>query len=199
MATKTKAAKVEETPVTSDSLQLTPEEIKAILAIRERGLPVEVQEDLSSSVPEEQKFGLAELAQALTQALLAAQPPQKKTAATRKKANPWMPKDGSPKIMKLKRPMYHHGIPINPKTTFNEDCLLLDKIKPGVYCQGHVRVTKRKDGGLDIDYPIRTASQRLKLSSQFGITSFNGLLQRLIDERNDPRRYAKPEDLDDLD
>ena len=177
---------------------LTPEEILAIKAIRQRqaeGVPEEV---IPQAAPvQSQAIGIDVLAAALTQALKAAQPESKKTVVTRRKLNAWTPKDGSPKILKFKRPMYHHGIPLNPKTTLNENCLLLDKLKPGVYCSGHVRVTKRKDNGLDIDYPIRTAAQRLKLINQFGITNFNSLLQRLIDERSDPRKYAQPEDLDD--
>ena len=179
-------------------LELTPEEITAIKAIRARQAAGEV-EAVEPEPPASQAIGIDVLAAALTQALKDAQPVQKKTVANRIKKNPWSPKDGSPKILKFRRPMYHHGIELNPKKIFNEDCLLLDKIKPGTYCGGWIRVTKRKDNGLDIDYPIRTASQRLKLGSQFGITSFNSILHRIVDERNDPRKYAKPEDLDDLD
>ena len=189
-ATKTVAPNMEQ--ANSDSFQLTPEEMQAILAIRARSL-----EPTPAPEPTDSKFGVQELAQALVGAIEATRPPEKKTVFTRKKLNPWMPKDGSAKILKFKRPMYHHGIPINPKTTLNENCILLDKVKPGVYCSGYVRVTKRKDGGLDIDYPIRTAAQRLKLGSQFGINSFNQLLQRLVDERADPRRYTPIEELDD--
>ncbi len=171
--------------------ELSPAEMEAILALRARASD-------TVAPKQEASVGISELAAALVQAIETTRPPQKKTVFNRKKVNPWTPTDGSPKITSFKRPMYHHGIPINPKTTTNQNCVLLDQVKPGVYCNGHVRVTKRKDQGYDIDYPIRTAAQRLKLINQFGITSFTSLLQRLIDERKDPKRYAPPgeEDLD---
>lgn len=181
-------------PKGQTQLELTPEEIKAILAVRSRQTaPDAIEEPKPAKEP---VVGISELAAALVQAIETTRPPQKKTVFNRIKRNPWAPKDGSPKIMSFKRPMFHHGIPINPKTTTNENCKLLDKIKPGTYCNGHITVRKRKDNGYDIDYPVRTAAQRLKLN-QFGITSFESLLQRLIDERSDPKRYAQPEDVED--
>lgn len=184
---------------TSPTLELTPDEIRAILAIRERqaaGLEAEHLPE-PKGPPVVSDASIALLAGALGEALKAAQPVQKKNVVTRKKVNPWMPTDGSPKIMKFKRPMYHHGIPIDPRRTYNENCVLLDKIKPGTYLNGHVKVLKRKDNGYDIEYPIRTAAQRLKLINQFGITDFNSLLRRILDERADPRKYAQPEDQED--
>jgi hypothetical protein len=60
-----------------------------------------------------------------------------------------------------------------------------------------VRVIKRRDGALDIDYPIKTAAQRLKLVNQFGITSFTGLLQRILDEKTNPAKYRRPDEDDE--
>jgi hypothetical protein len=139
--------------------------------------------------------GLSELASALVQAIQATQPPRKETAANRKPKTPWTPKDGSPKL-KLKRKMHQHGMPIDADILTNEQIALINQLKPGTYMNGNVRVVRRRDKGLDIDYPIKTAAQRLKLVNQFGITSFDSLIQRCLDEAADPIKYAQPEDLD---
>ena len=179
---------------TPPQIQLSPEEVQAILSARERlASPQSTAGDPNDSG----KYGLNQLADALMQALNAVKPIEKKTIMTRKKLNPWTPKDGAPKIMEFRRPMYHHGIPIEPKFTYNEVCVLLDKIRVGTYCDKLVKVSKRKDGGLDIDYPIRTASQRLKVLPYTGGKGFLGLLERIIAERADPKKYAQPGQLDD--
>lgn len=134
------------------------------------------------------------LANAFIQAIEKTRPPEKKNVFTRTKGTPWTPRDGSPQL-KLKRKMYQHGIPLDGKLT-NEEIELLNKVKPGVYCEGWVRVNLRKDRGLDIDYPVRTNAQRLKLVNQFGIRSFAELLQRIVDEKANPAKYRKPEDND---
>lgn len=153
---------------------------------------VETDQTNSESAP---VVGIDALASALTIALKEAKGVEKKTVATRKRNTPWTPKDGSPKL-KLKRQMFHHGVGINPRRVSNEEIELLNKVKPGNYCDGFVRVTLRKDRGIDIDYPVKTASQRLKLVNQFGIRNFPELLQRIIDEAADPKKYRKPEDAD---
>jgi hypothetical protein len=134
------------------------------------------------------------LAEALTKAITATKPLEKKTVATRTKRTPWSPKDGSPKL-KLRRKMFHHGIPLTSRIS-NEEIELLNRVRPGTYCEGFIRVTLRKDKGLDIDYPVKTASQRLKLPNLYGITSFKGLLERLVDEAKNPATYRKADDLD---
>jgi hypothetical protein len=148
------------------------------------------KETESTEVP---SVGLEVLAAALTQAIQATKPIEKKTVSTRKKNTPWTPKDGKPKL-KTKRAMYHHGIPISNKVS-NEEIELLNKVKPGHYLEGFVKVTLRKDRGVDIDYPVKTNSQRLRLSNQFGITSFEGLLKRIVDENQNPQNYKRPDDL----
>ena len=169
------------------TLNLTPEEMELILSHRDKvNHPTST---ISSS-------GVSELAQALVTAINITKPVEKKTIMNRKKQNPWMPKDGSPKIMTFKRPMYHHGIEIVAKHTKNEWCELLEQIRPGKYCSGLITVRKRKDNGYDIDYPIRTQSQRLKVISAYGGGDFGCMLKRLIEERSDPKKYAKPEDDD---
>jgi hypothetical protein len=91
--------------------------------------------------------------------------------------------------------MYHHGIPLTTRIS-NEEIELLNKVKPGMYLDGFVKVYKRKDQGIDIDYPVKTNSQRLRLSNQYGITSFEGLLKRIVDEGLNPQNYKKTDDLD---
>lgn len=136
----------------------------------------------------------SELVQAFVAAIEANKPVVKKTAANRTKNTPWTPKDGSPQI-KMKRKMFHHGLPLASRVSTAE-ISLLNQIKPGLYCDGHVRVIKRRDKGLDIDYPIKTSSQRLKLVNMFGIRDFKELLQRIVDEGANPAQYKSEDDLD---
>lgn len=169
----------------TEQITLTPEEVQAILQAREQ---------TSGTGGSIQNVAIADLAAALTQALEAAKPPQKKTPFNRPRLGPWDPKDGTAKP-KLRRTMYHHGIQLTESNLSPEEIELLNKVKAGSYCGGHVRVIKRKDRSLDVDYPIRTASQRLKLVNAFGITSFKSLLERLVAEAADPKQYKS--DLDD--
>ena len=174
-------------------LELTPAEREAILAIRSR---VGSAPEAATAPAVEPNVGISELAAALVQAIETTRPPTKKTVANRKRGNPWEPKDGSPKL-KLKRPFYQHGIEIDPLHLFNETIDRLNKVKPGTYCQGWVKVIKRKDGGYDIDYPVKTAAQRLKLVSQYGISSFDVLLDRLLAEKANPKAYRDPDEEDE--
>jgi hypothetical protein len=134
------------------------------------------------------------LADAFVNAIERTRPPEKKTIANRKPMTPWTPKDGSEKL-KMRRKFYHHGMLIDEKVS-NEEIALLNQLKPGHYCDGYVRVTLRKDRGIDIDHPVRTASQRLKLVNQYGVRSFAELLQRIIDEKSNPTKYRRPDDAD---
>ncbi|MGE3341496.1 MAG: hypothetical protein AB7J46_06405 [Candidatus Altimarinota bacterium] len=178
--------------VAPPALQLSPEEAQAIMAMRSKLASGDAQGSGSA-----QQYGLSELAEALMQALNAVKPTEKKTIITRKKRNPWMPTDGSPKILQFKRPMFHHGLEIDPRFTKNETCKLLDQIKPGTYCDKLVRVSKRKNGGYDIDYSIKTAAQRLKIVPYTAGRGFDGLLERIIAERADPKKYRQAGDDDD--
>lgn len=169
-------------------VRLTEEEAAALEAFRN-------QAKASTEVPKSDATAAQQaLADAFVSAIERTRPPEKKTVATRKPQTPWTPKDGSPRL-KMKRKFYQHGIPIGENVA-NETVALLNQLKPGVYCNGWVRVTLRKDRGIDVDYPVRTASQRLKLINLYGVRSFDELLQRVIDERNNPSKYRKPEDAD---
>lgn len=143
--------------------------------------------------PKEQVVGTSELAAALVQAINAAKPVEKKTFATRKAKTPWTPKDGAPKL-KLKRAAHQHGVELNPDILSNEEIALFNKLRPGRFLDGFVTVTRRRDRGIDIDYPVKTAAQRLKLSNVFGIRDLTELLTRCIDEAENPRPQI--EDLD---
>lgn len=169
----------------SDQLALTAEEIQAVMAAR--------QQATTGSTP---NVAVSDLAAALIQAINATKPPEKKTPFNRKKGGPWEPKDGSAKP-RLRRAMFQHGVELNETNLSSQEITLLNKVKAGSYCSGFVRVIKRKDRGIDIDYPVRTASQRLKMVNQFGLTSFVGLLERLIEEASKPEQYKS--DLDDDD
>jgi hypothetical protein len=156
------------------------------------GTATEVKATPVPTVIPESNVGASELAKALTEAINAAKPPEKKTPFNRKAQTPWTPKNGEPKA-KLRRTMYQHGLLMNPDTVDNETIELLNKLKPGRFLDNFVTVTRRKDYGLDIDYPIRTASQRLKLVNQYRIRDLKELLARCIDEVNDPQKYPQPD------
>ena len=186
MARGQKNVKSVEAP--TQTLDLTPAEIEAILAARQQtSNPLAAKSD-----NEEAKETLAA---ALIQAIESTRPPSKKTISNRKAGDPWQPKDGSPKL-KLKRKMFHHTVELSANQLFNEEITLLNKLKPGLYCDGFVRVFRRRDGGLDIDYPIRTASQRLRLLNQYGIRNFQEFLSRMVDEIQHPEKYKKTEEDD---
>lgn len=170
------------------TIRVTEEELAALQALREA--KTAEAPAATASVTEAQQA----MADAFVSAIERTRPPEKKTVFTRKKNTPWTPKDGSPKL-KMKRVFYQHGIPLGENVD-NETIALLNQLKPGHYCDGYVRVTLRKDRGIDISYPVRTASQRLRLVNSYGVRSFAELLQRVIDERSNPSKYRKPEDTD---
>lgn len=171
------------------TIRVTEEELAALKALRE---------NVKASDPSPGVTNVTDAQQALADAFVSAiertRPPEKKTLQTRKKKTPWTPTDGTPKL-KMKRKFYQHGIAIS-ENVGNEEIALLNQLKPGHYCEGFIRVTLRKDRGIDISYPVRTASQRLKLVNTYGIRSFTELLQRVIDERANPKKYRAPEDAD---
>lgn len=176
------------------TIRVSEDELAALKAFREAQGNTVYSEPTEDEVKSVQ---ITESQQAMADAFVSAiertRGPVKQTVATRKPNTPWAPA-GVPRT-KLKRKMYHHGLLLDEKIT-NEDIELLNKIRPGHYCDGYVRVTLRKDRGLDIDYPVRTASQRLKLINQFGVRSFTELLQRIIDEKANGAKYRKAEDSD---
>lgn len=173
------------------TVRVTEEELTALQLLREaKNSPevVETKEEAATKSAQEM------LVEAFVTAVERTKAPEKKNEFNRKGRTPWSPPDGVPRL-KLRRKMYQHGLLIDNKVT-NEDIALLNQIKPGRYCDGNVHVNLRKDKGLDITYQVRTASQRLKLVNNYGITSFTGLLQRIIDEKTNPDKYRKTDDSD---
>lgn len=122
-----------------------------------------------------------ELIDALVQAISITKPVEKKTIANRKPGDPWQPTDGSKKL-KLKRKMYEHGILMDPDYLSNDDIDVLNKVKVGRFLNGQLIIAKRKDGGINIDFPHKTASQRLRFLSQFRITSLKDICDLAIKE-----------------
>lgn len=180
------------------TIRVSEDELAAVQAFRKaQGEQVYKEPDVQTEtlVTDAQRA----LADAFVSAIERTRPPEKKTVANRKPRTPWTPPDGTPQL-KLKRKMLHHGMTISDRIS-NDEIDLLNKVRPGHYCDGFVRVTLRKDRGLDIDHPIRTSSQRLKLVNTYGVRSFTELLQRIVDEKANPTKYRKPEDADfyDLD
>lgn len=192
-ARKTAKTVVKEVSVeTTPAFELSPEEMQAILKLRE----ARTETIVASEGGGDRNQAINDIAKAFADAINSTKTPEKKTPFNRKKGDPWQPKPGQVKP-KLKRTMYLHGLEFNPAQLFVEEVELLNKIKPGSYCGGHVQVIKRKDRAYDIDYPIRTASQRLKLVNQFQITGLKSLLQRLVDEASNPALYKGPDDDND--
>lgn len=140
----------------------------------------------TTSAKAEITVGQSELAQALVAAIEAAKPVAKKTSFNRKVDTPWTPKDGS-KRLKLKRKMYQHGILINEDSVSNEEIDVLNKVRPGLYMDGNVAVTRRKDRGVNITYQCKTAAQRLRLVNQYGIRNLTELCGRIIAEAEAPK------------
>ena len=134
---------------------------------------------------------------ALVQAIQATKPIEKKTVATFKSRNAFQPKNGEPRA-KLKRKSYQHGILLNKdggkEVLTNEEIELFNKLRPGTFCDGDITVTRRRDKGIDIDYKIRTASQRLKLINKHGLRNFKEILTRCIEEAENPSSYKQSED-----
>lgn len=142
---------------------------------------------------EQKQSASSELAQALVEAINITKPEAKKTISTRAKKTPWTPEGGEKNKLKLKKKVYQHGLLVDPNKTSNEEIALMNQLKPGVYCDGRVKVIRRKDRGLDIDYTIKTNSQRLRLINDHGIVSFKVLLETLVNEAKNPKKIEEDE------
>lgn len=151
------------------------------------------QKEVKVETPEVPVNPFDGLTKALSEALAANKEPTKKNAVNRKPNTPWTPKNGEPKL-KLKRKMFQHGISIDEDMETNETIALLNNLKPGIFLNGWVKVYRRRDRGIDIDYRVKTASDRLKLVNMFGIRNFNELLSTCIHEAANP----KPKEIEDL-
>lgn len=138
----------------------------------------------------ETTVGSSELARALVAAINEAKPKEKKNMFNRVIMTPWTPKDGSPKV-KLKRAAFQHGMEIDEDKLDNDEITLFNQLRPGRFLDGFVKVVRRRDRGIDIDYPVKTASQRLKLVNQFGIRNLKELLAYCINEAANPVKQVE--------
>ena len=145
----------------------------------------------------EQNQATADLAAALVQAIQIARPIEKKTILNRKENSPWTPPDGSKKL-KLKRKVTLHGRLVDPDFVSNEEIALLNELKPGSYLKNWVKVSRRKDGGIEIDYPFSTVAQRMRLASEFRVFNFEDLVGKCIAEAKDRIARGPKTNLDDL-
>lgn len=135
----------------------------------------------------EASVGTAELAAALVYAINQTKPVEKKTFASRKPKTPWTSTDGTPKV-KLKRAAFQHGMEVDEDKLSNEEINLYNKLRPGRFMNGIVTVTRRRDRGIDISYPVKTAAQRLKLVNLFGIRNLTELLAYCVNEAQNPKK-----------
>lgn len=143
----------------------------------------------------ETTVGAEALAAALVQAINLTKPKAKKQPGVDyDPKNPWQPKPGEARA-KLKRKAYLHGIPQGEEWT-NELIELFNKLKPGSYLNGLVKITRRRDKGINIDWPFRTPEQRLRLLMSGGFTSLAQVFQACIHEAE--TKVAAPADSDDL-
>jgi hypothetical protein len=133
------------------------------------------------------KSQASELAEALRDVIQSVKPPEKKSIFTRKQQTPWSPPDGVAKL-KLKRKLYHHGLLVNEDFMSNEEVGWANKIRPGLFFDGWVKVTRRRDKGIDVDYNVRSPQQRLKLPTVHGVRNFSDLLRRLTEEAEAPKK-----------
>lgn len=152
----------------------------------EEVFPPEPKKDLSD--------GAREIAAAIREVVEASRPKEKKNAFNRHVKTPWF--ETGQKKSKLKRKMYQHGLIMDEDFLSSEDIDALNKVRPGIYLDGYVTVRRRRDRGIDIDYPVKTASQRMKLVSQFGIRSLKELCERLIAEAENPKKFVPEDELD---
>lgn len=154
------------------------------MATKSKSVPVS---DSDQETKPSETVTTSELAHAFREAMEAAKPPQKKTPFNRVINTPWTPKDGSTKL-KLKRKIFQHGLQLAEDMLTNEQISYLNKLRPGLYLDGYVVVRRRRDKGIDIDYPIKTVSQRLKLINTFGVRNFTELVKYCLEEIEKPRK-----------
>lgn len=170
-------------PASPAPFELSPAEMQAVLKAREQ---VSVAPPAPQQEPAASQSSVDVLAAALIKAINITKPKEKVNAAYRIPKTAWSPKAGEAKV-KLKRKSYQHGIPIDPDMISNEEIALLNQLKPGLYCDGWVKVIRRRDRGINIEYPVKTASQRLRLTSQFGVRNLKELLELLIYQAANPK------------
>lgn len=126
------------------------------------------------------------IAAATTRAIQATKPIVKKTILDYKGDTPWRSRDVTQ--LKLKRRMFQHGQLIDPEMVSNEEITLMNKLRPGTYFDGFVRVERRRDKGLNFTWPLKTADQKIHLAMKYGCITVPQILQHCIDEAAAPKK-----------
>lgn len=121
------------------------------------------------------------LAEALVQAINLTKPKaKKKPGVDYDPKNPWAPKPGEPRA-KLKRKAFIHGISQGTQWA-NSTIELFNQLRPGTYVDGLVKVTRRRDKGINLEWAFKSPEQRLRLLMAGGFTHIDQLLQRCLTE-----------------
>lgn len=113
-----------------------------------------------------------------------------------KPVSPWNP-EGKMVRLSAKRPMYQHGIPLNPLTLTERTIDLFNQIKPGRYFGRKIEVQRFQDGGVNLQWSGKQLDQRIEFYSQF--KHIDEILQAIIIEREqkEARRKAGEFDADE--
>lgn len=129
----------------------------------------------------EQSVGVSDLANALVQAINLTKPKAKKQPGVDyDPKNPWSPKPGEPRS-KLKRKAFFHGMAQGDQWA-NSTIDLFNQLRPGTYINGIVKITRRRDKGINIDWAFKSPEQRMRVLMAGGFTHIDQILQACITE-----------------
>lgn len=129
----------------------------------------------------EQTVGVSDLAAALVHAINLTKPKAKKQPGVDyDPKNPWAPKLGEARS-KLKRKAFIHGIAQGDQWA-NSTIDLFNQIRPGTYVNGLVKITRRRDKGINLDWAFKSPEQRLRVLMAGGFTHIDQLLQACLTE-----------------
>ena len=181
---------VKASDITSD---LTPEELEVLKAFRD-----------SKNTPKvaQAPAGVNELVNAFVQAINITKPREKVRPYQRKRICKECGQDHKDNTPLKRAWLQHGGFDMLREQFCNSTIELLNRVKPGVYINGLVKVHKRKDRAYDITWPVRTQALRQRVmdeaAKRTGLgNSLDAILQACIDEQRDPRRFRGPDDDDD--
>jgi hypothetical protein len=146
--------------------------------------PVETVETPTAPAPA-QVNGVADLAQALM-LLMNQMRPQKKTIADRVPGGPFAAPPGKVKL-KLKRKMYLHNVPIDDEVLTNAEIEAFNQLRPGKYFNGLVDVSRRRDRGINIEWPFKGSANQMRLQSETRYTDLADLLGKMVAEGSKPK------------
>jgi hypothetical protein len=102
--------------------------------------------------------------------------------------SPWNP-EGKVTRLQPKRPMYQHGIAINPLTLTEKTIDLFNQIKPGRYYSRQIEVQRYQDGGVNLQWAGAKLDKRIEFYSQF--RHIDEVLEGIIKERTEKEAKRK--------